>query len=69
MKSSPFSRSLLMDPDQIKLETMSKMFAYEQQARIIDECDNIGELQNICKSYAKLYFKQQEVVGVIGLPS
>jgi hypothetical protein len=54
-----------MDPDQIKLE----MFAYEQQARLIDECDNIGELQNICKSYAKLYFKQQEVVSVIGLPS
>ena len=69
MKSSHFSWSLLMDPYQIKLETMSKMFAYEQQARLIEECNDIDELQNICKSYAKLYLKQQEVVSVIGLPS
>ena len=58
-----------MDPYQIKLETMSKMFAYEQQARLIEECNDIDELQNIYKSYAKLYFKQQEVVSAIGLPS
>lgn len=69
MKSNHFSWSLSMDPDQIKLETMSKMFAYEQQARLIEECNDIDELQNICKSYAKLYFKQQEVVSAIGLPS
>jgi hypothetical protein len=69
MKLSPFSWSLSMDPDQIQLESMSKQFEYERQARIIDECKNIGELQNVCKSFAKLYYKQQEVMKSIGLPS
>ena len=56
-----------MDPNQIELESMSKLFEYERQARIIDECEDVRELKNICKSYAKLYFKQQEVVSSIGL--
>lgn len=51
-----------MDPNEIKLETMSKMFEYEKQAREIDECRDIDELKLITKSYVKLYFKQQEVL-------
>ena len=58
-----------MDHNQIELESMSKLFEYERQARIIDECEDVRELKNICKSYAKLYFKQQEVVKAIALPS
>lgn len=58
-----------MDPNQIQLESMSKSFEYERQARLIDECQDVGELKNICKSYAKLYFKQQEVVKAVGLPT
>ena len=69
MKSSPFSRSSSMDPNKITLESVSKSFEYERQARIIDDCANIEELKNACKSYAKLYFKQQEVMKSIGLPS
>jgi hypothetical protein len=54
-----------MNPDEITLESMSKSFEYERQARLIDECGNLDELKNICKSYAKLYFKQQEVLQAL----
>ncbi len=54
-----------MNPDEIKLESMSKSFEYERQARLIDECRDLDELKNICKSYAKLYFKQQEVLQAL----
>jgi len=57
-----------MDPNQISLDSMSKLFEYERQARMIDECTDVKQLQNICKSFAKLYFKQQEVMTLIGLP-
>jgi hypothetical protein len=57
-----------MDPNQISLDSMSKSFEYERQARAIDECTDVKQLQNICKTFAKLYFKQQEVMKVIGLP-
>jgi hypothetical protein len=56
-----------MDPNEIKLETMSKMFEYEKQAREIDECKDIDELKIVTKAYMKLYFKQQEVVSSLGI--
>ena len=56
-----------MDPDLINLETMSKMFEYEKQAREIDECKDIDELKMVTKAYMKLYFKQQEVVSFLGI--
>jgi len=52
-----------MDPTEINLENISKMFEYEKIAREIDDCNNIDQLKNITKSYIKLYFKQQEVIG------
>lgn len=51
-----------MDPDQIKLESIDKMFEYEKHARIIDEL-NIEELKIFAKAYFKLYLRQQEVVS------
>ena len=56
-----------MDPNEIKLETMSKMFEYEKQVREIDECNDIDELKMVTKAYMKLYFKQQEVVSFLGI--
>lgn len=56
-----------MDPNEIKLETMSKMFEYEKLVREIDEYKDIDELKMITKSYMKLYFKQQEVVSFLGI--
>jgi hypothetical protein len=55
-----------MDPDKIELQSVTKMFEYEKQARAIDELNN-SELKIIAKSYCKLYLKQQEVVLNLGL--
>ena len=56
-----------MDPDQIELKNMSKSFAYQQIASDIDNCEDREMLKNIAKSFAKLYYKQQETMSVIGL--
>ena len=56
-----------MDPDTIELKNLSKSFAYQQIAKDIDNCDDRDTLKNIAKSFAKLYYKQQETMQVIGL--
>jgi len=58
-----------MDPTSITLTTPSKSFAYEQQAREIEKCSDVDQLRNICKCYAKLYYKQQETLRTLGLPN
>ena len=52
-----------MNPDQIQLENVNKMFEYEKLSRDIDSIDNIELIKNYAKSYIKLYLKQQEVVS------
>jgi len=56
-----------MDPNEITLENLSKSFEYTKLAKEIDSCDDRQILKDIAKSYAKLYLKQQEVVGRLGL--
>jgi uncharacterized membrane-anchored protein YhcB (DUF1043 family) len=56
-----------MDPNKIELEKLSKEFEYVKIANEIDSCESVETLKNIAKSYAKLYFKQQEVVSNMGL--
>ena len=51
-----------MNHEELKLETVSKMFEYEKISRELDSCTNIDMLRNICKCYVKLYMKQQETV-------
>ena len=51
-----------MDPNEIKLESVSKLFEYEKQSRFIDEL-SFEELKNFSKLYCKLYLKQQEVIS------
>jgi hypothetical protein len=58
-----------MNPDEIKLESLSKIFEYEKQIRELEECNDIDEVKTLCKAYLKLYLKQQEVVSAIGLIS
>ena len=55
-----------MDPNEINLETMSKMFEYERLSRLIDNLSE-NELKSTAKSYIKLYLKQQEVVSFLGI--
>jgi hypothetical protein len=52
-----------MNPNDIDLENMVKLFEYEKISREIDSIDDIDLLRNVAKSYIKLYFKQQEVVA------
>ena len=56
-----------MDPNEITLENLTKSFEYTKLANEIDFCDDRDMLKDIAKSYAKLYLKQQEVVGRLGL--
>ena len=65
----PLTLRRTMNPSSITLTTPSKSFAYEQQARDIEKCSDLEELRNICKCYAKLYYKQQETLRTIGLPN
>lgn len=54
-----------MDPSQISLTTTSKSFEYEKLSRDIDKIDDVEVLQNMLKTYIKLYFKQQETIKII----
>jgi len=56
-----------MDPHDIKLDNLSKIFEYEKISREIDSCDDVELLKNISKSYVKLYFKQQEIVASMAI--
>jgi len=51
-----------MNHEELKLETVSKMFEYEKISREIESCTNIDMLKNICRCYVKLYMKQQETI-------
>ena len=52
-----------MNPDDIVLENITKLFEYEKMARDLDSIDNIDIVRNFAKSYVKLYLKQQEIVS------
>lgn len=53
-----------MDPNEITLESISKLFEYEKHVRFIDELKD-EELKNFAKLYCKLYLRQQEVISLI----
>jgi hypothetical protein len=52
-----------MNPNDIQLDDVNKMFEYEKLSRDIDSIDDIEVIKNYAKSYIKLYLKQQEVVS------
>lgn len=56
-----------MNPSEIELSSINKMFEYEKLSRIIDELSE-SDAKNFAKSYLKLYLKQQEVIANINLP-
>lgn len=54
-----------MNPDDIELENINKLFEYEKIIRDIDSITDIEILRKFTKSYVKLYLKQQEVLSKI----
>lgn len=55
-----------MDPNEITLDSVDKLFEYEKQSRFIDEMD-YEQLKNFSKLYCKLYLRQQEVISSLNL--
>ncbi len=55
-----------MDPNEIELKTINKLFEYEKQNRLIDNL-NEEQLKDFCKLYSKLYLKQQETISFLGM--
>ncbi len=53
----------MIDPNNIELENISKLFEYEKISRDIDSIDDIELVKTFAKSYVRLYLKQQEVVS------
>lgn len=51
-----------MNPEDIDLKSIDKLFEYEKHCRVLETLDR-GELINFAKLYCKLYLKQQEVVA------
>jgi len=51
-----------MEPDNINLDSLNKLFEYEKHVRVIDSL-NEDELRTFAKLYCKLYLKQQEVLS------
>ena len=50
-----------MDPSEIQLNSVTKLFEYEKISREIDQCNHIEDLKNIAKSYVKLNLAQLEL--------
>jgi hypothetical protein len=53
----------MVDPNEIELENINKLFEYEKISRDLDSIDDIEIVKNFAKAYARLYLKQQEVVS------
>ena len=56
-----------MNPDNIELDNLSKIFEYEKISRELESCTNIDLLKNICRCYVKLYLKQQETLTSLNM--
>ena len=53
----------MIDPNEIELDNINKLFEYEKISRDIDSIDDIETVRNFAKAYVRLYLKQQEVVA------
>lgn len=55
-----------MNPNEITLNSVDKLFEYEKHSRFIDDMD-YEQLKNFSKLYCKLYLKQQETISSLGI--
>jgi hypothetical protein len=56
-----------MEPEDIEIQSINKLFEYEKHCRCIDEINNLEELRKFSKLYCKLYLKQQEVISMLNI--
>lgn len=57
-----------MDPNDIELKDLTKIFEYERLSREIESCDQVDQIKLIAKSYIKLYLNTLEVISKLNLP-
>lgn len=52
-----------MDPNDIKLNNLNKIFEYERLSRELDDCNDVDTIKNVAKSYIKLYLATIETIA------
>ena len=53
-----------MEPDQIELKSINKLFQYEKISRLIDDL-SLEDSKKYAKLYCRLYLAQQETLSAI----
>jgi len=56
-----------MNPDDIELKNLSKVFEYEKMSRELDNCNNVDEMREKAKYCIKLYLSTIEVYTDLGV--
>lgn len=56
-----------MNPDDIELKNITKIFEYERMSRELDKCDNIEEMREKSKYVIKLYLATMEAYSSLGV--
>jgi hypothetical protein len=56
-----------MNPDDITLKNLTKVFEYERMSRELDNCNNLEELREKAKYCIKLYLSTLEVYTELGV--
>ena len=56
-----------MNPDDIELKNLNKIFEYEKLSRELDKCDNLDEIREKAKYCIKLYLNVLEVYSDLGV--
>ena len=54
-----------MKPEDIVLKNTSQEFQYEKMSREIDECEDVDQLQEMCKFLIKMEMKTRENYSVM----
>ena len=54
-----------MNPEDIELRNTSQQFEYEKMSREIDQCNDVEELQTMCKFLIKIEMKTRENYSII----
>lgn len=56
-----------MNPNDIELKNLTKIFEYERMSRELDNCDNVDEMREKAKYCIKLYLSTLEVYNELGI--
>ena len=54
-----------MNPDDIELRNTTQNFEYERLSRVVDGCDDVEGLQQMCKFLLKLEMKTRETYSIM----